>query len=86
MPVKRLFGFFSKCYERTSVVVTTNLPFSQWPQVFGGDERMTGAFLDRLAHRVHVVEMTGESYRLTGGRKGLNKGGDDQKGGGTLTE
>jgi len=65
---ENLFGFFSKCYERTSVIVTTNLPFSQWPQVFG-DERLTGALLDRLTHRVHVVEMRGESYRLYGGKK-----------------
>jgi len=65
---ENLFGFFSKCYERISVVLTTNLPFSQWPQVFG-DERLTGALLDRLTHRVQVVEMKGESYRLTGGRK-----------------
>jgi DNA replication protein DnaC len=56
---ENLSGFFSKCYERTSVILTTNLPFSQWPQVFG-DERLTGAFLDRLAHRVHhAVEMKG---------------------------
>jgi DNA replication protein DnaC len=65
---ENLFGFFSKCYERTSVIVTTNLPFSQWPQVFH-DERMTGALLDRLTHRVHVVEIKGDSYRLTGGRR-----------------
>lgn len=69
---ENLFGFFSKCYERTSVVLTTNLPFSQWPAVFG-DERLTGALLDRLTHRVQVIEMKGESYRLTGGRK--RKGG-----------
>ena len=69
---ENLFGFFSKCYERTSVIVTTNLPFSQWPQVFG-DERLTGALLDRLTHRVHVVEMTGDSYRLTGGKRGEKK-------------
>jgi DNA replication protein DnaC len=70
---ENLFGFFSKCYERISVIVTTNLPFSQWPQVFG-DERLTGALLDRLTHRVHVVEMKGQSYRLTGGRG--RKGGE----------
>lgn len=64
---EHLFGFFSKCYERTSVIVTTNLPFSQWPQIFG-DERLTGALLDRLTHRVHVVEMKGDSYRLGGHR------------------
>ena len=64
---ENLFGSFSKCYERTSIILTTNLPFSQWPQIFG-DERLTGALLDRLTHRVHVIEMKGESYRLTGGR------------------
>jgi len=67
---ENLFGFFSKCYERVSVIVTTNLPFSQWPQVFH-DERMTGALLDRLTHRSHIVEMKGESYRLTGGKRRL---------------
>lgn len=71
---ENLFGFFSRCYERTSVIVTTNLPFSQWPQVFG-DERLTGALLDRLTHRVHVIEMKGESYRLKQGNK--KKGGDN---------
>ena len=58
-----LFNFFSQCYERTSLIVTTNLPFSEWPQVFG-DERLAGALLDRLTHRVHVIEIQGESYRL----------------------
>ena len=67
---ENLFGFFSKCYERVSVILTTNLPFSQWPQIFW----LTGALLDRLTHRVHVVEMKGESYRLTGG-KPKQKGG-----------
>jgi DNA replication protein DnaC len=70
---ENLFGFFAKCYERTSVIVTTNLPFGEWPQVFG-DERLTGALLDRLTHRVHIVEMKGESYRLQGSRK--RKGGN----------
>jgi DNA replication protein DnaC len=60
---ENLFNFFSQCYERTSLIVTTNLPFSEWPQVFG-DERLTGALLDRLTHRVHIVEIQGESYRL----------------------
>jgi len=65
---ENLFSFFSQCYERTSVILTTNLPFSEWPQIFG-DERLTGALLDRLTHRVHIIEMDGESYRLKGSRK-----------------
>lgn len=72
---ENLFGFFSNCYERVSVIVTTNLPFSQWPQIFG-DERLTGALLDRLTHRVHVVEMNGDSYRLNSGRR---KGGQTEE-------
>ena len=61
---EHLFGFFSQCYERTSLVVTTNLPFAEWPSTFAGDERLTGALLDRLTHRVHIVEIKGDSYRL----------------------
>jgi len=52
--------------------VTTNLPFSEWPQVFG-DERMAGALLDRLTHRVHVIEMDGESYRLKASKRAAKK-------------
>ena len=54
---------FSQRYERGSVLVTTNLPFDEWTEVFGS-ERLTGALLDRLTHRVHILEMNGESYRL----------------------
>ena len=71
---ENLFGFFSQCYERTSLIVTTNLPFSEWPQIFG-DERLTGALLDRLTHRVHIVEMQGESYRLNKSKKRQQKQG-----------
>ena len=56
-----LFEVFSQRYERGSVLVTTNLPFDEWTEVFGS-ERLTGALLDRLTHR--VPEMNGESYRL----------------------
>lgn len=68
---ENLFGFFSRCYEQTSVIVTTNLPFAQWPATFAGDERMTGALLDRLTHRLEVlsVEDTAESYRVQQSRK-----------------
>jgi transposase len=52
-----------RAYERTSVIVTTNLPFEQWTEVMGS-ERLTGALLDRLTHRVTILEANGESYRL----------------------
>ena len=58
-----LFEVFSQRYERGSVLVTTNLPFDEWTEVFGS-ERLTGALLDRLTHHVHIIEMNGESYRL----------------------
>ena len=58
-----LFEVFSQRYERGSILVTTNLPFDEWTEVFGS-ERLTGALLDRLTHRVHILEMNGESYRL----------------------
>ncbi len=61
---EHLFSFFSQCYETTSLMVTTNLPFTDWPQIFAGDERLTGALLDRLTHHIHIVEMLGDSYRL----------------------
>jgi DNA replication protein DnaC len=58
-----LFDVVSRAYERTSLIVTTNLPFEQWTEVMGS-ERLTGALLDRLTHRVHILEANGESYRL----------------------
>lgn len=61
---EHLFGFFSRCYEQCSLIVTTNLPFADWPNTFAGDARLAGALIDRLTHRIHVVEMCGESYRL----------------------
>jgi DNA replication protein DnaC len=71
---EHLFGFFSQCYERTSLIVTTNLPFAEWPETFARDERMAGAIVDRLTHRVHILEIKGESYRLRASLKG-KKGG-----------
>ena len=58
-----LFEVVSRAYERTSLIVTTNLPFEAWTDVMG-NERLTGALLDRLTHRIHVLEANGESYRL----------------------
>ena len=58
-----LFEVVSRAYERTSLIVTTNLPFEEWIEVFGS-ERLTGALLDRLTHRVHILEANGQSYRL----------------------
>jgi DNA replication protein DnaC len=58
-----LFDVIATAYERTSVVLTTNLPFENWTEVLG-NERLTGAALDRLTHRSHVLETSGESYRL----------------------
>ncbi len=49
-------------------MVTTNLPFDEWTEVFGS-ERLTGALLDRLTHHVHILEMNGESYRLKHSRE-----------------
>ena len=58
-----LFEVFSQRYERGSILVTTNLPFGEWTEVFGS-ERLTGPLLDRLTHHVHILEMNGDSYRL----------------------
>jgi DNA replication protein DnaC len=82
VPLKRneaehLFGFFSQCYERTSLIVTTNLPFAAWPQIFVDDERLAGALLDRLTHHVHILEIVGDSYRLAASERRQNKKGDD---------
>ena len=58
-----LFEIFSQRHEHGSTIVTSNLPFEEWTSVFG-NQRLTGALLDRLTHHVHILELNGESYRL----------------------
>ncbi len=58
-----LFEVISRAYERKCLIITTNLPFPQWIEVMG-NERLTGAMLDRLTHKVHIIEANGQSYRL----------------------
>jgi len=63
-----LFDVISTAYEKTSVILTTNLPFQRWTEVLG-NERLVGATLDRLTHRCHLLEATGESYRIKEARR-----------------
>ena len=62
---------------KVSSLVTTNLPFDEWTDVFGS-ERLTGALLDRLTHHVHILEMNGDSYRLKGSRQNTGSPSPDQ--------
>lgn len=61
-----LFNLVAQRYERASVLITTNLAFAEWPKVFGGDEKLTTALLDRLAHHATVITTKGRSYRMRG--------------------
>ena len=67
-----LFDIISTAYERQSLIVTSNLPFESWTEVLGS-ERLTGATLDRLTHRCHILETRGESYRLKDAKRRRKK-------------
>lgn len=60
------FNVIAKRYEQGSVIVTSNLPFSQWSTAFADDQTLTAALLDRLLHHAHIVQISGNSYRLKG--------------------
>jgi DNA replication protein DnaC len=60
------FNVIAKRYEKGSVVVTSNLPFSQWSTAFADDQTLTAALLDRLLHHAHIIQISGNSYRLRG--------------------
>ena len=63
------FQVVAKRYERTSMILTSNLPFTQWAGTFAEDQTLTAAMLDRLLHHAHIVQINGESYRLKDKRK-----------------
>ena len=67
-----LFDVIATAYERNSLLMTTNLPFENWTEVLG-NERLTGAALDRLTHRCHIIETKGESYRLQDAKRRRRK-------------
>ncbi|MGV3347123.1 IS21-like element helper ATPase IstB [Bordetella sp. LUAb4] len=66
------FNVVAQRYERTSIIVTSNLPFGQWSTAFADDQTLTAALLDRLLHHAHIVQIAGESYRLKDKRKAGN--------------
>jgi len=61
---KLFFQVVAKRYEKSAMILTSNLPFGQWDQTFAGDAALTSAMLDRILHHSHVVQIKRESYRL----------------------
>ncbi len=58
------FNVVARRYERGSMILTSNLPFTQWAGTFADDQTLTAAMLDRLLHHAHIVQISGDSYRL----------------------
>lgn len=63
------FQVVAKRYEKGAMILTSNLPFTQWADALAGDATLTAALLDRLLHHAHILSLTGESYRLKDKRK-----------------
>lgn len=63
------FQIVAKRYERGSMILTSNLPFTQWDETFGGNATLTAAMLDRILHHAHIIQIKGDSYRLKQQRK-----------------
>ncbi len=72
MEANLFFQVIAKRYESGSVVLTSNLPFTQWSGTFGDDETLTAVMLDRLLHHAHIAQISGQSYRLKDIAKRLN--------------
>jgi DNA replication protein DnaC len=70
--VRQYSGVATRSTPKTKEEITTNLPFENWTEVLGS-ERLTGAMLDRLTHRVHILEANGESYRLADAKRRLKR-------------
>lgn len=71
-----LFSFLSAVHEQVSLIVTTTVPFAEWTGLFGGDQRLTAALLDRLTFHAHVLPFSGQSYRL---RQSLRRQEEDRR-------
>jgi DNA replication protein DnaC len=71
-----LFSFLSALHEQVSIIITTTVPFADWVALFGGDQRLTGALLDRLTFHAHVLPFAGNSFRL---RQSLQRQQDEQR-------